>query len=270
MTPRDLVAVAVVVCATSSGRLLSQQAIGSIAGSVRDSDGTPVVRASVNVDHYVSPWFATTDDSGRFLITKVPVGAHVLRVRGSGRLPMTSDSVRVLSNQVTRVGQLVARAAMPQEVWLRCDSAITESRPQMACDTGVTARGPDGLPRGIGVIRSAAAWDRLWAKFGTPGDKGRSARVDWDRYMVVLISYRSTSLSFIERNRFNRALLWPDSVRIELGPDSIAQRGSPAADFTPRPAAIAIQRSDARVVFRRVIDGGAPDWVVNWEALANK
>ena len=72
---------------------------GSVAGTVRDSLGSPLGSARVTVAGIA----ANTDESGRYTLQRVPAGVYELRAQRIGHRAATVAGVTVRDGQETRV-----------------------------------------------------------------------------------------------------------------------------------------------------------------------
>ncbi len=96
-----------------------------------------------------------------------------------------------------------------------------------------------------------------------------SARIDWNREMVLLLSYGPGPAEFEEHWGFNRAELRDGELVITLGPDSLVGKRNVFIDGTMFPDAIALPQSDVTVRYdKRVEDGWIPP-AVDWRAVAD-
>jgi hypothetical protein len=255
---------ALAVC-TASARLGAQSATGVVTGRVQDSEDNPLGGVTVDVDSLSSPLNGITDDKGGFVIERVPIGSHILLLRRLGLALYRSSSFRVTAQQSTSVMRITMTLTVPRAVWLGCGSVRVDS--QLVCDAGTVVAAPTGLPPGLGVIRNAPTWNRLWAQYGDP--RKSPPKVDWQHRMVVVVSSQETGVVANLGTRLNRVLEWPDSTLIELGPDAIHGGDSGDIDEAFRPVyAWVVRRSNARVIVRRILGGSRPPQIVNWEKLS--
>ena len=214
---------------------------------------------------------AITDKNGQFVIDRVPVGNHVLHLRRIGAAPTTSAPFQVAANQQTRLSPLLVQPGPPHGVWLGCSATERGVSDRAVCDTGQFVTAPHALPRGIGLVRDAEAWNRLWRRFGDTTEWREARHVDWDHSMIVIISYGSTGYIANLRNRLNRVLEWPDSTVVELGPDSLDLGNHDEIESMIVPVdAWIVRRSSARVIVRRILDGSTPVWTAGWDGNARQ
>jgi Carboxypeptidase regulatory-like domain len=251
--------------------LAAQAITGEVAGAVRDLDGRPVGGVLVRISDVVPSLDAITDTNGQFVIDRVPVGNHILHLRRIGAAPATSAPFQVASNQQTRLRPLLMRLGPPRGVWLGCSATERGGSDRAVCDAGKFVSAPHALPHGIGLVRDAETWNRLWRRFGDTAEWREAQHVDWDHSMIVIISYGSTGYIANLRNRLNRVLEWPDSTLVELGPDSLdlGSYGEIESMIVPVDAWI-VRRSSARVIVRRILGGSTPDWTAAWDGKARQ
>lgn len=255
----------------------SQVPAGSITGTVHDSDGRSVWPASVSLDQ--RKFVTNTDSSGRFTISKVPVGEHTIRVVSFRSIPFTSARLRVIDSDTLRLGTLTVRSIFPRQVWLGCDASDAHTAGVTKCMTGRELRSGAVLsvPSGAGIVRDSVAWQKLWARFaivpnGVPVDSARGPEIDWSHELVVLVSTLGTTTDMTgpDLTRINRVVWTGDRVTIVLGPDSVFRRTPCCRDAELLGARmVAIPRTDAPVHFWRIVP--TPDSVPNFNfgALAS-
>ena len=88
----------------------SQQATGSITGSVVGTDGKPVagciVAAQQAAQKMREPMTATTDDNGEFTIENVPEGQYNLKIGTSDAKGKATKTVNVHEGKTAKAGEL--------------------------------------------------------------------------------------------------------------------------------------------------------------------
>ncbi|HZG65761.1 MAG TPA: carboxypeptidase-like regulatory domain-containing protein, partial [Herpetosiphonaceae bacterium] len=95
-------------------------AAGILVGSVEDTSGTPIPDARVLVSAWDgTTWSGTTDASGRFRITNVPAGSHVVVAGAAGYEHWSTreallNRVHIRANTATELAIKLA-PAVPQE-----------------------------------------------------------------------------------------------------------------------------------------------------------
>jgi Carboxypeptidase regulatory-like domain len=94
---------AVLLCATITAD--ARVPIGTLAGSVIDAHGQPVVGAAVTIQTSdgLQPYGAHTDASGHFQITRLETGQYDLRASFHGVLSDWTKRVMVHANKITVV-----------------------------------------------------------------------------------------------------------------------------------------------------------------------
>ncbi len=117
---------AVLVLLASTSRLAAQG--GVIRGRVTDSTGAPIDRVTVTIEALGAR--ATTDDQGNYELRSVPAGAHTVRVRLLGYVPLVVR-VSVIEGQPTRQdfalrGQPIALAPIDVVVGSRARHTASE------------------------------------------------------------------------------------------------------------------------------------------------
>ena len=98
----------VVVSTVCAGAARAQN--GTVSGSVTDSAGAAISGAEVRVDG--TPIHTFTDDSGHFLLTNVPVGAHTVRALLLGFKPATRP-ITVEAGSTLSLDIQLERAVIP-------------------------------------------------------------------------------------------------------------------------------------------------------------
>jgi hypothetical protein len=173
-----------------------QSVAGAIKGTVVDSQGIPVARASVRLDSGIGGH--ATDSAGQFLIVGVSPGDHVLHVGSFHTAPLQTEPFRVIQNETTSVGTLVARSTSPREVWLGCRVPEVPEDHNTKCVTGRSLAVPlNWLPRGVGVVRDSVTWVTLWQRAAAmrqdhiPDSLLRQLRIDWRHEMAIVVSSAS-------------------------------------------------------------------------------
>ncbi len=86
---------------------------GSISGRVTDPSGTAIEGATVETSPATSS--ATTDSSGAFTISNVPIGVYSVIARKSGYVVYTLSGVGVAAGGTT----LVSLVLTPESPWVR-------------------------------------------------------------------------------------------------------------------------------------------------------
>jgi hypothetical protein len=124
-------------------------------------------------------------------------------------------------------------------------------------------------PKGIGVIRTKAAWNAVKRRFG--GDSAtapRDSTIDWSSEMLVLVSYDRGLSEWEEELGFNRAVSRHDTVVVTIGADSIVGTRRGFIDAVAFPLAYAIPRSSLPVRYETLVNDSIVPTVVDWAALA--
>lgn len=257
---------AIVVAMTlSRDPLAAQQDSGVVTGVVHDARG-PVSAAMVFLDQERRR-HTTADDSGRFTLQFAPVGRHTIRAESPGMYGR-SNAFEVYGGQTTDIGVLdLGPDGPPREVWFGCRGA---SRDGATCDTGRRVVAPLRLPgSGVGVVRDSGTWAVLWHAY-----KGRfyneaipsRPKISWGREVVLLFtSFAAPATS--SHSVVNRVIEWPDSAVVEIGPDSVIERGI-IVDFMQTPHAVVVRRTDAPFKFHYSRDSSVSFRVVDWRAIA--
>ncbi len=73
----------VTVGATTGGIDFAMQKAGSIAGTIRDGSGQPLERVAVIAVANFNYWYASTDATGRYIISDLPEGSYVVKTNNT-------------------------------------------------------------------------------------------------------------------------------------------------------------------------------------------
>jgi outer membrane receptor protein involved in Fe transport len=88
--------------------------VGTIAGTVSDESGEPVVGASVVIED--TPYGSMTDENGEYYIPRLSAGSYTVTARLVGMAPMTKEGVTVVADQLTRTDFTLREAAAGRTV----------------------------------------------------------------------------------------------------------------------------------------------------------
>jgi hypothetical protein len=112
---------------------ITMYATGEIAGLVLEADGDPAVGASICLDYPNCTRVTTTDTGGRYRLTDVIAGSHVLRSSRNGltdleTVVVAADSIAVADLQLNGSGTVVvqvnyARGVPAANVWVQRNGA---------------------------------------------------------------------------------------------------------------------------------------------------
>ncbi len=181
---------------------------GRIAGHVRDTAGTPIANAQVQV---VGTSLGTlTDSAGHYLISKVPVGTYLLRARFIGYNPGTVHGVKVTSGMTTTVD--IALNSSP----LRISEMVVTDQSRAAPATLGAAQGQMGYANGL-------RRDEAWRRQREPWNTEEYGHTDENPFVAVSAHPLSTFSIDVDRAAYGnvrRFLLGgsappKDAVRIE-------------------------------------------------------
>jgi hypothetical protein len=178
-----------------------------------------------------------------------------------------NQEVEVRAGRLTDLGILDLGPGFPRLVWLGCKGVSTNGA---MCDTGRWLPAPRLLSGpGFGVVRDSETWAALW-QLDTGDARNRRQisvpRVKWGSEVVLLFA-KDFALLPMGHSPVNRVLEWPDSVIVELGPDSIFQRGDVFVDYFPAPLAVVARRSEAPFKFRWLPNRSISVPVVDWKTI---
>jgi Ca-activated chloride channel homolog len=208
---------AVLAAVLLAPRSLAIVETGRISGHVFDAaSGRPIANANVVV--VGTPLGTTTNDSGYFVIRKVPVGTYQLTARFIGYAPFTISGVRVTANAVvTRDFKLQPSALSLSEIIVTGAQGLVARR-QFA--PSVAYMDVDGIQAGGARFDSVEAW-RYQRQ---PGNREQYDEIVENAFIAVAADPLSTfsidvdraSYSNVRRFITQQGQLPPrDAVRIE-------------------------------------------------------
>ena len=120
-----LAAVAAVLCVPDSAWAQT----GAIAGTARDASGAALAGVTVEV---TSPALiekvrsTTTDGSGRYLVTALPVGAYSVKFTLQGFTTVTRENIQLTSDFTANVAADMKVGDMKQEVTVSAESPVVD------------------------------------------------------------------------------------------------------------------------------------------------
>lgn len=208
---------AVLAAVLLAPRSLAIVETGRISGHVFDAaSGRPIANANVVV--VGTPLGTTTNDSGYFVIRRVPVGTYQLTARFIGYAPVTTSGVRVTANAVvTRDFKLQPSALSLSEIIVTGAQGLVARR-QFA--PSAAYMDVDGIQAGRALFDSVEAW-RYQRQ---PGNREQYDEIVENAFIAVAADPLSTfsidvdraSYSNVRRFITQQGQLPPrDAVRIE-------------------------------------------------------
>jgi hypothetical protein len=142
----------------------AQERVGSIQGTVADTSGASVARASVEVRGAALPSFMRleTDDAGAYLFASLPPGEYTVTINAKGFRPY-EWKVSVGVGDRPRLDAVLTLAPLPQSVVVTADAP--------ALDTGRTLTAESATARMFRDLPNAHTADSLaWLSPGVLGD----------------------------------------------------------------------------------------------------
>ncbi|HWS88656.1 MAG TPA: MG2 domain-containing protein [Pyrinomonadaceae bacterium] len=117
---------------------------GAITGKVLDPQGAVIPGATVLARHGFVEFeaAATTDDEGVYLLRNLPSGVYTLTVSAPGFKPLTLDSVRVISANVTKVDATLDVGAAQETVTVTADADSRINQTSTSVSTSESAKRP--------------------------------------------------------------------------------------------------------------------------------
>ncbi|WP_263365998.1 TonB-dependent receptor [Edaphobacter bradus] len=120
MKQKKMAVVAVVCLFFVSGTLmlLGQAVSGSLVGTVQDSTGASVVKATVTATETGTgtTYEAVTNDTGNYTVPSLPPGSYTVTVTAAGFKKIAHENIDVLLNSTTRVDFEVVPGSVNEEV----------------------------------------------------------------------------------------------------------------------------------------------------------
>jgi len=129
MSKRIIFAVVVCVVALCCGQVAFGQATGSFQGTVTDKSGSAIIGASVKVTSQGTGAVreATTDDSGHYIITLLPVSIYTIRVEFKGFQTAESKDVRLQVDEQRELDFALAPASVSSTVEVVANAVSVET-----------------------------------------------------------------------------------------------------------------------------------------------
>jgi Carboxypeptidase regulatory-like domain len=223
--------------------LVFQTTVGAIKGSVVDTTMHPVRGIAVKI--IGSDLSATTDSSGAYRLTNVPVGRQIVTVGHVAR------PVDVKADTAVSVLIMARDVPAPRYVWLGCKPFRTCSHMRYVANFVKSDISP-----GAGVIRDSTVWSAFVSRHATGNNAAiRDDVIDWAHEMLVVVC--GAGINRVERH--------PDQLTVLLGPDSVT-----GPMFGPNPAllatVIAVKRTTLPVEYRAILPITHVPPTVDWSA----
>jgi hypothetical protein len=144
-------ALTVVLLLTSTGLASAQVDRGTITGTVTDSTGGIVAKASVKAVHVATNFerTVTTSDQGTYTIPQLQVGFYVVIVTATGFQTTTFENVEVTAGGTARVDGTLAVGGLQDAVTVSGESkqirpTASRSRRRSAANSSRTCRSSSG------------------------------------------------------------------------------------------------------------------------------
>jgi Carboxypeptidase regulatory-like domain len=246
--------------------MLAQDTLGTIEGTVTGTSGKPFGGAAVTVLHTRSG--ANTDTLGHYTIRGIPTGIVTVVARAFASLGVTRDSVRVTQGVAARV-DFVLQSETRRQVWLHCIPGLRTPDGGICLHARLVGSLGFNTPPGIGIVRDPDSWNALRASYPpfafdtVPSD---SARVDWSREVLLVVSYNSWDAD--DGLGFNRAEVKDGVLVIVTGPDSLVGPKRIFLDSIVLPAVFAIPKLKLPIRYETRVADSPQMLDIHWDLLA--
>ncbi len=189
---------------------------GIIAGSVKDTDGNPLVGATVLIEG--TPYGAMTSPQGEYVISALPIGYYIVRVQMVGRVTTTISGVAVEADNLSRIDFELEEDASGSTV-----ITVTQTRTNILRDIPATAFQLDLSE--MKTFSTNTVVDMIAAQPGVVQQNGelhvrggRAGEVDYVLDGISLRSPMNNKFSFdIPTSALSNATLMTGGLSIEYG-----------------------------------------------------
>lgn len=206
------------VCLLLTAALLNAQSTADIRGTVTDSSHKPIVSAFVIISANNGAFMRaeTTDDSGDFIFTGVPVGTYDLEVKVDGERVYSATNIRASIGEVVRLSILSGSSASASSGTVAQPSMIEASKAQL----GVVM---DSLDATALPLKSRDTFELLQLQPGVQSTTGVDLFFGSDRPGVISVDGGRARSNQYNVNGGNAGDQMVNSPSIQPAPDLVSE-----------------------------------------------